>query len=174
MLGRAELLSSFQRWAKSGPGQITLAVSCMILLITSLVLFGGGAATAKEKGPYQFLECPRCEFRQPYNEMMADKLCFKCRREPLVAKRRSSAEQGGLLPTTGSGKALMFGLVALMVLQVVVYSWITHARSWRPEDDEEWYKIRCPKCRGKMAYPASKSGMSIRCSRCRNEVALPS
>jgi hypothetical protein len=172
MLGPAELLSSFQRWVKTGPGQITLVASGAVVLITSLILFGGGAATAKEKGPYQLLVCPHCAFRQPYNETMADKLCFKCKREPLVAKHRSDSE-GGLLPTTPSGKALMFGLVAVMALQVIVYSWVSHARSSKPEDDEEWYKSRCPKCRRKLAYPASKSGLTVRCSGCKLQFALP-
>lgn len=172
MLGRAQISSSFRRWAKTGPGQVTLGASGVVLLVTSLVLFGGGAAAAKEKGPYQFLECPRCEYQQPYNEMMADKLCFKCKRETLVAKRQSSSD-GALLPTTPSGKALMFGLVAVLVLQVVVYSWVSHARSSRPEDDEEWYKSRCPKCRRKVAYPASKSGLTVRCSGCKTEFGLP-
>jgi hypothetical protein len=172
MLGRAELRSSFQRWVKTGPGQITLIASGAVLLVTTLILFGGGAATAKEKGPYQFLVCPHCDFRQPYNETMVDKLCFKCKREPLVAKRRSDVE-GGLLPTTPSGKALMFGLVAVLVGQVIVYSWVSHARSANPEDDQEWYKSRCPKCRRKVAYPASKAGLSVRCSGCKREFALP-
>ena len=137
------MLSSFRRWAKTGLGQITLAGSGAVLLITSLVLFGRGATGAGQKGPYQFLERPRCEYQQPYNEMMTDKLCFKCKREPLVARRRSSSEDG-LLPTTASGKALLFGLVAAMALQVVLYSWISHARSAHPADEEDWYRAAAP------------------------------
>jgi ssDNA-binding Zn-finger/Zn-ribbon topoisomerase 1 len=167
-----KLLSSFRRWASTRPGQITLAAALVIPLGTAFVLFGGAASTS-ERARYSFLSCPKCSFEQPFNEFMLDRPCPKCKRGPLNPARQSSS-QAGPLPTTLGGKALLLGLVTVVLAQVVIYSWLTYARSAGPEeDDEDMYKSRCPRCGRKMLYPASKAGFRVRCYVCKLEFNLP-
>ena len=165
------IFPSLRRWLASRHGQITLGASALVLVVCAVPVFGSGPAV---KGPPRFQHCPSCSHEEPYSDVFASRLCPDCKQGPLVATTESTRASAGLMPTTPSGRWLLFGFVALLVVQADLYLWITFTRTAPPpEDDEDWYKSRCPRCRRKLGYPASKAGLNARCPGCKLEFVLP-
>src|SRR5687767_930841 len=149
-----DYLRSFVRWSKGPLGMGMLGGSAAVLLVTAWLLFAGRTGP-RTTGEYRFMHCPKCDLEILYNFELTRAACLRCGKGTYVATRTSRAESGSG-PASAGSKVLILGFVGLVLLQAVVYLWSLEHRKGPPPEDQERYKCRCPTCKRKYAYPASK------------------
>ena len=166
-----DFLHSFVRWSRTRQGAIILCGSAGVLLCCTWALFGRSALPQK-KADYRFMHCPKCGMETMYNPELSGGPCVQCKQAKYVPTATKVSDGSGA-PATTSSKLIMLGFIGLILLQLVLYSWISYHRAPPEPEEQDLLKCRCPACKRKLAYPASKAGVSARCPRCRTEFPLP-
>jgi hypothetical protein len=161
--------ASFVQWTRDPIPRLMLGAGVATMLIAAWILLGGrgDAASDKKNSVNKIVRCSSCDLVTMYNPSLVDHPCIKCRKGVLVAKSRGD-EAPELSPLS---RVLIFAFLGVVVVQGLVYAWAIRF-GVRLEDDARIH-CRCPACKRKFAYRASKAGMRTRCTRCKSEFELP-
>jgi hypothetical protein len=135
---------------------VAAALVLAALAATAWLLFGGAEEAAAS---YTHMHCSACQEEFPYIARLAGSHCAIC-------------ENGTYTPTVGSVKdgagaigaaarVVVFVLVAAVLLQGLAYLAVVRSRALREEKAaarQRTLLCRCPYCRRKIGFPASKEG----------------
>jgi predicted amidophosphoribosyltransferase len=152
--------------------RMSIRAQIIWILSLGLVVMGGivwityPRRLPEEVGPFQFAHCPTCKRESIYSNLEQYTICKVCG-ERLVPTVKSIRETGRAHnPYTKMFLCIYAELVAIMGLVVFVT---------RPRDkivDENYFHLRCERCKQKIRFTDTQVGGKAKCPRCKLPVVL--
>lgn len=149
--------------------------SALLPLVLGWLLLGVGCSDAP-KGPVaadggRTVACPECRKEFPYMAEWIDKPCPACSKPniKLVETIRGEA------PTPTWHKWVAMGVFIAVIGQAGILFWLQRKRFVGKKEKQAppELKCRCPYCRRKYRYLASRAGQGVICRNCKTAFVFP-
>jgi hypothetical protein len=134
-----------------------------------------GADFGENAVRFTHMHCSECRDEVAFDGRKVGTTCVSCGQGTYTATAGSILDGGEAL--SAGGKALVFLLVAAVLLQGLVYLGVIRLRALRRAEEEarnQMLVCRCPFCQRKIGYAAVRIGSGVVCSRCKTAFSLPS
>ncbi len=147
-----------------------------VLAVTGWIMFGSTVFGDKGSPGYTHMHCTDCEEEMPYSPKLAGTRCTSCDNGSLYMPTVGSIKDGGAV-AGNVAKMAVFGLLALVLLQGLVYLTVLRSKTLHESQEKARHQMlicRCPYCRRKIGYPATKAGTGGICPRCKTAFVFAS